>query len=507
MDRIYEKKRILLFYAVNHRIQNPLGGVASPSGLSWIAKALKVNNYDSKICDLSLIQQNEEIPYLIKNCIREYKPHAIGISIRNIDTSVNPPRTFFPYLERVSSIIKKTTDVPIILGGPGFSLYAKKCMQIMHGDFGVVGEGEDSFPELLSQIFSGFQKPDVPGLVMKNNGTIQIKTNQHFTGYSTLGKAMHEGIDYDEYNKIGGFYAIQTKRGCSFNCIYCDYPYLEGQRYRMRSPQIIVDEMEDLTKQYSLDYFFFTDSVFNYPTDFCANILKEIIARKLDIKWTAYVNPKGITSELVALFKKSGCSRIEVTIDSASDTTLATYQKHFSVKEIIQVDSYFSTFDIPTYYWVNLGGPGETAETLKENFYNLDRLKHVTKGWVGSGFVVLPGSPLYHRAMNEGLIQDDNLEEPYLYLSDQLPDDCAEQIQKFCINHPAWFSVYDMVDPDYRAMAMDIIDRKIRNHWPMQMDYGIKRMEKYQRGKIKIISQKAFQDGIIKKNSKKALFN
>ncbi|MBU0996086.1 MAG: cobalamin-dependent protein [Proteobacteria bacterium] len=497
-------KRILLVYAVNHTIQNPLGGVAPPSGLSWIQKSLYVKGFDYRTCDLSLAREKEDIEAFIKQAVNTYQPDAVGISIRNIDTSVNPPRTFFPFLKDVALAIRRETDVPMILGGPGFSLYSKKCMEIMAADYGIVGEGEASFPELLNAIFSGNElSPSVAGLISKRNGAFQEIPREIFLDYTTFGKARHEGIDYESYEKIGGYYPIQTKRGCAFNCIYCDYPYLEGRQYRMRQPSVIVDEIEELTGTYALNHFFFTDSVFNFPSEFCKSILDEIIKRKLAIKWTAYVNPRDLTLGLVERFKQSGCTRVEVTIDTLTRPTLISYQKNFSQEEIINADACFRQFDIPTYYWINLGGPGETQETFGRNLAHLGRLTHVTKGWIGVGFVVLPGSPLYDLAVQEGRIERNGIREPYLYISKNLPEDYAEQIQMFAIDHPEWFSVYDMLDTDYRQMAMKIINEKIRDHWPMQAGYGEKRRQKYRQGDLKIMSHQVYLEKLQKKQRKK----
>ncbi|MBU1170131.1 MAG: cobalamin-dependent protein [Proteobacteria bacterium] len=496
-------KRILLVYAVSHAIQNPLGGVAPPSGLTWIQKALHVNGFDYHTCDLSLAKDRWDIEKIIKQSVTSYQPHAVGVSIRNIDTSVNPPRTFFPFLKDVAQTIRRETHVPMILGGPGFSLYSKKCMETMAADYGIVGEGEASFPALLNSIFSKVESaPSVPGLIVKKNGSFHEIPREIFSGYTTFGKARHAGIDYDAYDKIGGYYPIQTKRGCAFNCIYCDYPYLEGRQYRLRQPSVIVDEIEDLSKTSALNHFFFTDSVFNFPTEFCQSILDQIIKRKLNIDWTAYVNPKGMTPDLIERFKKSGCSRLEVTIDTLTRPTLKSYQKNFNQGEIFNADSFFKQFDIPTYYWINLGGPGETKETFVRNLEHLDRLTHVTKGWVGVGFVVLPGSPLYDLAVQEGRIERNGIIEPYLYISNHLPNNYSEQIQMFAIDHPEWFSVFDMLDIDYRQMAMKIINEKIRDHWPMQMAYGMKRKEKYLQGDLPIMSHQMYQDRLEAKQRK-----
>ena len=483
----------MLIYAVNYSIQNPLGGVAPPSGLTWIQKALHESGFSYHVCDLSLAKEKGDIRRFIQQAMRTYAPDAVGISIRNIDTSVNPPRTFFPFLKEVAGFVRLETSAPMILGGPGFSLYSRKCMDIMAADYGIVGEGEVVFPDLLKTLFSGNGvTPELPGVITRRNGEFIEIPRKIFDNYRNFGMTRHDGIDYDAYEKIGGYYPIQTKRGCAFNCIYCDYPYLEGRKYRLRDPLVIVDEMENLCKTYTMRHFFFTDSVFSFPTDFCGKILDEIIRRRLDITWTAYVNPKSLTLDLVERMKKSGCSRVEVTVDTVTRPTLLTYQKNFTQEEVFQADLFFRQCDIATYYWVNLGGPGETAETFIRNLNHLDRLTHVTKGWIGVGFVVLPGSPLYGRAVKEGRIEKNGLSEPYLYVSDQLPKDYAEQIQRFAIFHPSWFSVYDMLDDDYRKMAMKIISHKIRDHWPMQGDYGRIRHEKYHQGGLQVFSHETY---------------
>jgi radical SAM superfamily enzyme YgiQ (UPF0313 family) len=265
---------------------------------------------------------------------------------------------------------------------------------------------------------------------------------------------------------------------------------------------VIVDEMEELSNRYPMKHFFFTDSVFNFPTDFCGSILNEIIRRNLDIRWTAYVNPKGMTPGLVERFKESGCSRLEVTVDTLTRPTLVTYRKNFTQDEIFAADSYFKMYDIPTYYWINLGGPGETTETFGRNLGHLGRLTHVTKGWVGVGFVVLPGSPLYDLAVSEGRIERYGIREPYLYISNELPGDYPERIQMFAIDHPEWFSVYDMLDLDYRHMAMKIITEKIRDHWAMQADYGKLRKAKFMNGDLSIMTQEMYMDRLEAKQRK-----
>lgn len=486
-------KRILLVYAVSHRIQTPLLGVAGPSGLTWVARALDRHGYESSLCDLTFARDRAGVETLLKDQIAGFRPDAVGVSIRNIDTATDPPKTFYPFLEHVASTVRAATDVPMILGGSGFSLYPAECMQRLHADYGVVGEGEHAFPQLLAQLSAGVTEPDTPGTLYWRDGRLQQRDRAIFEGFTQIGAPLHRGVDYNRYDRIGGYYSVQTKRGCAFKCVYCDYPFLEGKKYRMRDHREIVDEMESLIVAYDLRHFFFTDSVFNFPVRLCESILREIVRRRLDLRWTAYVNPRGLTRELVELFKRSGCERVEVTADSAAGPTLETYQKHFGVDEIKKADQYLHEFEIPSYYWINLGGPGETQSTLDEGFETLNQLLNVTKGWLGTGFVVHPGTPLYDIAKLEGRISGVSGNEPYLYLSKLLPEDFAEQVQRFCAEHPAWYSRYDRLNDDYMAMVRKITRENIRNHWVLQNEYGRLRRERYRTGALPIYSHKDFQ--------------
>jgi len=197
------------------------------------------------------------------------------------------------------------------------------------------------------------------------------------------------------------------------------------------------------------------------------------------------------------MFKKSGCSGLEVTIDTASTQTLRSYQKDFTIEDIFQADHHLHTFEIPTFYWVNLGGPGETGATLRETLTNLGRLKQVTKGFISKGLVILPGTPLQESINAKNKSADLPGDISQVYISPFLPDDFAEQIQSFCIHHPQWNSQYDSVRDEYNTMRDEIVGQRLRNHWQIQREYGKVRKEKFDQGIFKILSENDFQ-GLIR---------
>jgi radical SAM superfamily enzyme YgiQ (UPF0313 family) len=78
---------------------------------------------------------------------------VIGISLRNIDDVAYPKK--HSYLAEYKSTIKslrKYSRAPIVLGGSGFTIMPEAFMSELGADFGIVGEGEKAFPELLRKM-------------------------------------------------------------------------------------------------------------------------------------------------------------------------------------------------------------------------------------------------------------------------------------------------------------------------------------------------------------------
>ncbi|MCK4830142.1 radical SAM protein, partial [bacterium] len=132
------------------------------------------------------------------------------------------------------------------------------------------------------------------------------------------------------YNNIG----IETKRGCCLKCAYCSYPFLNGDRLRLRSPEKVVDEIEKLVKNFGIGNFMFVDSVFNIPLGHARAICHEIINRGLDVDWNACYDIKNIDEEFMLLAQEAGCRHFSFSPDAITDKGLNCLNKDFTVKDI-----------------------------------------------------------------------------------------------------------------------------------------------------------------------------
>ena len=109
----------------------------------------------------------------VDRTVGEFRPDLIGISVRNIDNqdSVHP-EAYFPRVKELVDHLKELGPAPVVLGGAGFSVAPREFMEFTGADFGLVGEGEESFVRFL-QAYPGCDWEKVPGLIWRQEGGLR----------------------------------------------------------------------------------------------------------------------------------------------------------------------------------------------------------------------------------------------------------------------------------------------------------------------------------------------
>ncbi len=403
-------KKVLL---INSNIEVSPYPVA-PLGISLVASSIK-DKYQVKIFDSAFKSTSELLSFA-----KDFNPDFIGVGLRNIDNVTM--RSCKWYIEEVNNTIvtpiKNFFNIPIIIGGSGFSIAPKQVFEYFNVDYGIIGEAEEIFPKLLQRIENGEEISDLKNVISKNLQSIKwFEQNSKFLEipYANI----DQYIDFEPYKKRGS-YPIQTKRGCTHKCIYCSYPNIEGRKYRLRSVNNIVDEIENVQKRIPDIPFEFVDSTFNSPLKHAINICKEIIQRDLKVKLrTMGVNPGEVTDELISLMKQAGFTQIDCTPDSGSELLIKTYRKNFSKEKLIKCAQIIQKYNMPTMWFFMLGGPGETEQTILETFdfidsyINEEDMVHITEG-----IRIIPNTELYEIAIKEGIISKEmNVINPMFYVS------------------------------------------------------------------------------------------
>lgn len=387
-----------------------------PLGISVLATGLGRVGHQVEIFDL--LQEGRDLTRL-DQVVADFSPGVIGISIRNLD-DVNiftDPR----YVDAVKGLVdwlRQLTAAPLVLGGSGFSLLPDTMLRAVGADYGVVGEGEGRFVELVAALERG-QPPEAGILRSAPPGEL-----------SALPVTAYDPGLMSFYISQGGVAPVQTKRGCSCRCIYCSYPLLEGVRIRARDPETVVREMQQLAQEHGVKEVFFTDSVFNDDQGEHLALLTALERAGSRLPWSAYIKPRGLDDEVVELMKRTGLKAAEIGADATTDATLRGLGKGFSFDDVVRCNRLFLRHEIPTAHFVMFGGPGETQQTVLEGIAGIRALER-TVSFIFMGLRILPDTPLARLARQQGLWSEvSELLEPVYYLAPGLERPWLEQALK-----------------------------------------------------------------------------
>jgi hypothetical protein len=386
---------------------------APPIGLCYVATAALNAGHEVRVLDLCFAGRRA-----VKNLaasISSFAPDVVGLSVRNVDNAnMLRPVSYLPGVREMVAEVRRLSTAPVVLGGSGASLMPEAVLRHVGADAIVVSDGEGSFLLLLDALASGEAWTEIPGVGLMHDGRFHL-TPPEFPPFRFEGPEVGRWVDMAPYERLGGSYNVQSKRGCPRHCIYCTYnSSLEGHRLRMRDPREVVDEIEEAVLKHSPRTVEFVDSVFNNPPEHARAILEEIIRRPWKVEFTAMgVQPPHLDREMLNLMWRAGFRSFMITPESASDKMLSSYRKGFNRDSVIQAAETLAHTRFSAWWCFLLGGPGETHATIQESLdfcHQYLRLRSGTARHVAQlffGVRLYPGTDLWRSALREGVIESD----------------------------------------------------------------------------------------------------
>lgn len=362
-----------------------------PLGMAVIASAVAAAGHEVRQYDFLAMGESGS---LLCKAVHEFQPHVIGVSLRNIDnvdSCSSLDRWYLEQAKKTIDVMRSVSNVPIIVGGPAFSIMPEAILDYLGAEYGVQGEGEQAFLGLLERIQHNGAGPRI----------MCGKPLQPLQMHSPL-------IDRDIlafYNRESGLPGLQTKRGCPYGCVYCSYPLIEGSCLRVRDPGEVVEDMAKMSRDHGINHVFFTDSVFNDDQGNYLILAEALVRRGLPMHWSAFFRPAPVSEKELELLLRSGLAGMEVGSDALSEATLNGLGKCFAIADVINFNSACVAKKIPLAHYIIIGGPNETAETIGEFLDNLEKLHHCV-AFIYSGLRILPGTRLHARAIAEGIITE-----------------------------------------------------------------------------------------------------
>lgn len=385
--------KILLLYPEIESIKE-LMTTRPPLGLAYIAASLEKEGHEARIIDLNIekgINLEEEIK----------KHELVGISVLTV---------LYGEVKKLAKKIGEIKNIPIVLGGPHITMMAQKALEETGADFAVRYEGEETIAELVKELEGGKKFSKIKGLTYREKGKVIVNEDRPFNkNLDELPMPARHLLKIDKYVSYmenENSTTITTSRGCPYACAYCCKT--EGRTWRAMSAKRVVDEMEEINKEYNIRVIYIEDDLFTLDRERVIAICNEIKKRGLNIKWICISRVDRVDEEMLKAMKQAGCAEINYGVESGDENVLKMVGKNITLEQAEKAFSITKKTGIRTKGYFIIGLPWDTRESIEKTIdfavkLNADEIQF-------SICTPLPGTPLWDLALKEGALKLNELE-------------------------------------------------------------------------------------------------
>jgi anaerobic magnesium-protoporphyrin IX monomethyl ester cyclase len=358
-------------------------------------------------------------------------------------------KTAYEVASTVKSIDK---DIVTVLSGLYPSARSEDSLMHPNIDFVVIGEAEYTMSELIGALEQGTTAnfKEIKGIgYIKNGETIITPPRPAIQDLDALPFPARHLLPMEEY-----FVAVKenpprgeirkpwtmmiTSRGCPYNCIFCSIHVVMGKKWRGRSPENVIEEIENVVQTYHVKQIDFLDDNMTLNTKRMAAICDLIVKRGLDIEW---YTPNGIRADtldenLLRKMKASGCKKIRIAPESGVQRVVdKIIKKDLDLKKVENAVILSKKVGIKVGCFFIIGLIGETKEDIEATIKYAYKLKKLgADSFYFSYATPLYGTELYEQAKSGGFIRDCFSDEALAAVEPliETPEFTADDLRELC---------------------------------------------------------------------------
>lgn len=329
---------------------------------------------------------------------------------------------------QISEFIRKVNPtVPIVWGGIHPTLFPEQTLKDSLVDIVVWGEGEETTLDLAWALKRREPLEKVKGIGFKVNGGQSFTDRRGFVNLEMSPFPKYDLLDMDKYLyrnldslSVGlgraKIVVVHSSRGCPYKCTFCINTH-PSQKYRPKSFERLIQEVEIIVRQYSPDVIYFQDDNFFASKDRTFKFFQEYEKRSYDFQWFSltranYFNQDYLSDRFIARLCSS-CLWLGLGVESGSNRIRKMINKDISEEQVITAARTLGKYKIPTGYAFMVGLPSETEEEMLSTISFMVKIKeiHVQAQFAYQCYRPYPGSELYNLAIEKGFTPPNSLHE------------------------------------------------------------------------------------------------
>ncbi len=287
-------------------------------------------------------------------------------------------------LEFARRVRAERPGCPIVWGGVHPTLLPEQTAASECVDVVVRGEGELVVGRLADKLAAREPLDDVRGLTYMVDDEITSTPDADLVDLDSIPVELpYDLLDLRSYTTLqAGRIHMQSSRGCPHRCGFCYNTIFNKRRWRGKSPERVVDEMQFLLERFPhvkiidpVDDNFFVDR--KRVEDICHDML----GRGLEVAWRANCRFDYLATydeAFVSLLDRAGCMELDFGGESGAQSMQEFVCKDVTADQIVRsvenLHRWAPTID-PFVSWLS-GLPGETYGDMEKTFDLMDAMGH-----------------------------------------------------------------------------------------------------------------------------------
>lgn len=253
----------------------------------------------------------------------------------------------YPFTIIVAKRIKQILrDVKILFGGPQVSASPKYNMEKFDFvDVVGVGEGEPYFNDLIKALLLSKDLASIQSIAYRSQDA-QIILNSKTKGYDFTKDYAgdYKNFDYgEEYSYFQNDHTkdipidiqIETGRGCPYNCSFCATSIFWDRKCKMKSPKLLISEMNEFQENYGFNFFSLDHDMFTANRSYIVEFCKLIIQLGVKWKWKCSSRLDCLDQDLIQFMRKANCYGIYSGVETGSQAMQIVLHKNLDISEVL----------------------------------------------------------------------------------------------------------------------------------------------------------------------------
>src|ERR1700690_1197951 len=272
----------------------------------------------------------------------------------------------YPLTIRIAREVNRAhPEATIVLGGPQASVVDVQTLRSFDFvDFIVRGEAEETFPQLLTALAGDGRLDLIPAITFRRNPNITRNANAPvILDLDALPMpAFHLYPELKDCRSV----PLEIGRGCPFACTFCSTNDFFRRRFRLKSPERVIEQMRSIRREYGIWKFNLVHDIFTVDRKRVVAFCEAMLDSEEGFQWGCSARTDCVDEELIALMARAGCRSVFFGVETRSGRLQRLIDKNLDLPQAARTIRHTDSHRINTTVSLITGFPEETMQDLRE---------------------------------------------------------------------------------------------------------------------------------------------